>query len=70
MALPTARRWLAAVLLTAVVAIIPPSAAACSICRCGDPTFNALGTDIYKQGAFRVFLDCRHGLGCAAHLYL
>lgn len=29
----------------------------CSICRCGDPTFNALGTDVYKDGAFRVFLD-------------
>jgi len=31
--------------------------AACSICRCGDPTFNALGTDVYTQGAFRVALD-------------
>jgi hypothetical protein len=29
----------------------------CSICRCGDPTFNALGTDVYKEGAFRVSLD-------------
>jgi len=34
-----------------------PPAAGCSICRCGDPTFNALGTDVYKEGAFRVFLD-------------
>jgi hypothetical protein len=32
-------------------------APACSICRCGDPTFNALGTDVYKAGALRVFLD-------------
>ncbi|HEY3570375.1 MAG TPA: hypothetical protein VGP73_20760 [Thermoanaerobaculia bacterium] len=34
-----------------------PPARACSICRCGDPTFNALGTDVYKDGAFRVSLD-------------
>jgi hypothetical protein len=27
------------------------------MCRCGDPTFNALGTDVYKDGAFRVALD-------------
>ena len=33
------------------------SAHACSMCRCGDPTFNALGTDVYKDGAFRVALD-------------
>jgi hypothetical protein len=32
-------------------------ASACSMCRCGDPTFNALGTDVYKDGAFRVALD-------------
>ncbi len=34
-----------------------PPARGCSICRCGDPTFNALGTDVYKEGAFRVSLD-------------
>ncbi|HEV7515144.1 MAG TPA: hypothetical protein VGR07_02475 [Thermoanaerobaculia bacterium] len=34
-------------------------AGACSICRCGDPTFNALGTDVYTAGTwnFRVALD-------------
>ncbi|HSS52887.1 MAG TPA: hypothetical protein VLX28_28420 [Thermoanaerobaculia bacterium] len=32
-------------------------ASACSMCRCGDPTFNALGTDVYNDGAFRVALD-------------
>ena len=36
---------------------LAPSARACSICRCGDATFNALGTDVYKEGAFRVSLD-------------
>ncbi|MEO6327061.1 MAG: hypothetical protein ABIQ65_20750 [Thermoanaerobaculia bacterium] len=30
---------------------------ACSICRCGDPTFNALGTDVYTAGRFRLALD-------------
>src|ERR1700709_2123529 len=34
-----------------------PPAHGCSICRCGDPTFNALGTDVYKEGALRVSLD-------------
>ena len=34
-----------------------PPTSACSICRCGDPTFNALGTDVYQEGAFRVFVD-------------
>lgn len=49
-----ARRWLTAALLSLLAA---SPAAGCSICRCGDPTFNALGTDVYKDGAFRVFLD-------------
>ena len=40
-----------------VLLLAPPPARACSICRCGDPTFNALGTDVYKEGAFRVSLD-------------
>jgi hypothetical protein len=43
---------------TALFAVAaPPPARGCSICRCGDPTFNALGTDIYKEGAFRISLD-------------
>jgi hypothetical protein len=40
-----------------VLLLAAPPARACSICRCGDPTFNALGTDVYKDGAFRVALD-------------
>ena len=32
-------------------------APACSICRCGDAAFNALGPDVYKAGAFRLALD-------------
>jgi hypothetical protein len=42
------------VLLLAVAAF---PARGCSICRCGDPTFNALGTDVYKEGALRISLD-------------
>src|SRR4029079_14180329 len=38
------------------VSAVPASA--CSMCRCGDPTFTALGTDVYyKAGAFRIALD-------------
>src|SRR3954471_21632376 len=33
------------------------SALACSICRCGDPTFNALGKDGVAQTGFRAALD-------------
>lgn len=40
-----------------LLAAAAPPARACSICRCGDATFNALGTDVYKEGAFRVSLD-------------
>lgn len=30
---------------------------ACSICRCGDPTFNALGNNIYSSGDFHLAID-------------
>src|SRR5438552_10423246 len=44
-----AAAWLAA-------AALPASA--CSICRCGDPTFNALGSNVYAaSGEFRLALD-------------
>lgn len=33
------------------------SALGCSICRCGDPTFNALGNEGVPQSGFRVALD-------------
>ena len=36
---------------------LPSPAAACSICRCGDPTFNAFGTDVYADGKLRLALD-------------
>ena len=35
----------------------PSPARACSICRCGDPTFNAFGTDVYADGKLRLAFD-------------
>jgi hypothetical protein len=32
-------------------------AAACSMCRCGDPTFNALGANVYSSGEFHLAVD-------------
>jgi hypothetical protein len=34
-----------------------PRAEACSICRCGDPTFNALGKEAYAARGFSAALD-------------
>ena len=50
---------LAGAAVFACLLLIPGTPAhACSMCRCGDPTFNALGTDVYYKGdAFRVALD-------------
>jgi hypothetical protein len=43
-------------ILVPILAAAPP-AGACSMCRCGDPTFNALGTDVYVDGKLRVAFD-------------
>jgi len=43
-------------ILVPILAAAPP-AGACSMCRCGDPTFNALGTDVYVDGKVRVAFD-------------
>lgn len=48
---------LASLLFCLVPVFAPAPAAACSICRCGDPTFNALGTDVYVSNALRFALD-------------
>lgn len=48
------------VFLTAILVscwLFTSPASACSMCRCGDSTFNALGIDVYQDGAFRVALD-------------
>ncbi|MGE0640996.1 MAG: hypothetical protein AB7G12_13175 [Thermoanaerobaculia bacterium] len=49
-------RTAAACALVALMASSVP-AGACSVCRCGDPTFNALGTGIFERGQFRLALD-------------
>jgi Putative MetA-pathway of phenol degradation len=36
---------------------LPSPAQACSICRCGDPTFNALGKEGYATKGWRLALD-------------
>jgi hypothetical protein len=46
-----------ALALATLIFASPRPAAACSICRCGDPTFNALGTEVYSAGRFRLALD-------------
>jgi len=51
-----ALRILSVAALAATLAL-PPPARACSICRCGDPTFNALGSDVYGASRFRVAVD-------------
>ncbi len=37
--------------------LLPATAAPCSICRCGDPTFNALGKDGWTVQGWRFALD-------------
>lgn len=48
-----------ALLATAALAAVaaPRTVSACSICRCGDPAFNALGLNIYNPNSFRLALD-------------
>ena len=41
----------------AVAATVSSPAMACSICRCGDPTFNALGHEGVAQSGLRLALD-------------
>jgi hypothetical protein len=57
--MPRFQALLCAALLLAFAAAAP-HASACSICRCGDPTFNALGAAIYTPGKFRLALDWDH----------
>jgi hypothetical protein len=53
------RSRLALVLATTILGLAsaPPVAFACSICRCGDPTFNALGKEGFSARGFRAALD-------------
>src|SRR5215469_11982108 len=47
----------AAALAVAVLVLTPSPAAACSMCRCSDPVFSALGEGLYSYGGFQIALD-------------
>jgi len=51
------KRICAAALLAAATFLVPNPAAACSMCRCSDPVFSALGEGLYSYGGFQVALD-------------
>ncbi len=50
-------RWFAAIVATGLFLMTPSESFTCSICRCGDATFNALGKDGYAAHGFRLALD-------------
>ena len=50
-------RFLLASTAALAVALTAQRAEACSICRCGDPTFNALGKDVTAEPGFRFAFD-------------
>jgi hypothetical protein len=53
-----ARRAVAFLAVAGLAAVAAPCpASACSICRCGDPAFNALGLNIYSPKSFRIAFD-------------
>ena len=52
-----ARRARAAFSFAILVLALPRFAAACSMCRCSDPVFSALGEGLYTYGGFQVALD-------------
>jgi hypothetical protein len=52
-----ARRSRLVLILAAGAVFLPSSAAPCSICRCGDPTFNALGKEGYVTQGWRLIRD-------------
>ena len=59
---PTVRPWVSAGVATVALALValgctPATALACSICRCGDPTFNALGKSGFNARGWRLALD-------------
>jgi hypothetical protein len=53
---PLARRA-RAVLGFVILLVLPRAAAACSMCRCSDPVFSALGAGLYSYGGFQVAFD-------------
>ena len=54
---PLARRARAVLGVVILSLALPRMAAACSMCRCSDPVFSALGEGLYTYGGFQVALD-------------
>jgi hypothetical protein len=52
-----ARRARAVLGFVILIIALPRAAAACSMCRCSDPVFSALGEGLYSYGGFQVALD-------------
>lgn len=50
-------RHFVAFALLEFAAVFSHAAIACSMCRCGDATFNALGPDVFTPGQFRLAVD-------------
>jgi hypothetical protein len=51
------KRVVTTLCVAAIGAVLAQPAEACSICRCGDPTFNALGEEGVSQTGLRLALD-------------
>jgi hypothetical protein len=54
---PSLRRYCAVLCLSLLVFGLSRPASACSMCRCSDPVFSALGQGLYSYGGFQVALD-------------
>src|SRR5512147_1147482 len=54
---PRSTSVLAVAGVLAALAGAPAKTLACSICRCGDPTFNALGKEGFHAAGLRLALD-------------
>ncbi len=54
---PLGRRLGAALGFLVLFLAVPRAALACSMCRCSDPVFSALGEGLYTYGGFQVALD-------------
>lgn len=55
--LPSWRRARVVLFLATLGLVYPQALRACSMCRCSDPVFSALGEGLYSYGGFQVALD-------------
>ena len=55
--LPSWRRACAVLFLATLGLVFPQALRSCSMCRCSDPAFSALGEGLYSYGGFQVALD-------------